>query len=44
MGIITDFGFILVYLYLIISLKINQISFKKWIKLVKSQTKVHKMY
>ena len=34
MGIITDFGFILVYLYLIIPLKMNLISFKKWIKIV----------
>ena len=33
-GIIIVFGFILVYYYLTNSLKINQISFKKWIKIV----------
>ena len=33
-GIITILGFILVYLYLIISLKMNLIFFKKWIKIV----------
>ena len=33
-GIINDFGFILVSYYLTNSLKINQISFKKWIKIV----------
>ena len=38
------FGFILVYYYLTIIVIFNQISFKKWIKLVKSQTKIHKMY
>ena len=42
MGIITDFGFILVYLYLIIPLKMNLICFKNITKLVKSQAKVHK--
>ena len=34
MGIITDFGFILVSYSLIISLKMNLISFKMWIKIV----------
>lgn len=33
-GIINDFGFILIYCYLIILLKMNLISFKKWIKIV----------
>ena len=33
-GIINDFGFILVYYYLTIIVIFNQISFKKWIKIV----------
>ena len=41
-GIITIFGFILLSYYLTIIVIFNSISFKKWIKLVKNQAKVHK--